>query len=319
MSANLATRCHRCDEALKPKHKCPHGRRCDVDKPCAECVAFKERQEKLFVDPPLKPFLKWAGGKRKLAKHIIATAPEKFGRYFEPFAGAGAVFFALRPARATLGDTNSRLMRCFAAVRDDIDRVMELLRSYPVDKDFYMSFRKKEFDEHSEDYEVAAWLLYVNRTGFNGLYRVNNSGVFNIPWGQYKNPTVCDEKTLRACSSALGDAALCDTSFERTVARAEAGDLIYFDPPYVPTSESADFTKYTRDGFTLNDQVKLRDAAVELAQRGVHVLLTNSNTKTVRELYDKDRFDIKRVAARGSIAANAESRGKRIDLLMIAK
>lgn len=319
----MSVRCHRCD-AVDPdeRHKCPHGRRCTATLgaiSCLDCRRFKARQSQLFDadvnPPPVNPLLKWAGGKRQLLPQLMTHAPP-FRRYFEPFVGGGAVFFALAPACATINDSNKRLVRAYQGIAEDVDAVIDRLKGYPFDKEFYLELRSKPIDDCESDVEVACWLIYLNRTGFNGLYRVNKRGDFNVPWGSYKNPTICDEERLRACAAILRRAEILHGDFMYACDRAARGDLVYFDPPYVPVKEGESFTSYTRDGFGLADQVRLRDCALALKARGVSVMITNSNTRTVRELYG-DGFKIHRLRARGTVAANAASRGERVDLLIV--
>jgi DNA adenine methylase len=287
---------------------------------CEECKAFKARQQPLFdggdgVDA--KPFLKWAGGKRQLSPQMLKHVPAYSGRYFEPFVGGGAFFFALQPTVAVLADINGRLVRAYGGVRYNVEAVIEKLRGYPFDKDFYLKLRAEDVDGYKDDVDVACWLIYLNRTGFNGLYRVNRNGGFNVPWGKYKNPTICDAENLRAVSNMLRCAEFICGDFEHAVCGAKEGDLVYFDPPYMPSSSTSNFTSYAEGKFNLNEQVRLRDVALSLKSRGVHVMLTNSNTKAVRDLYGLDEFKIRRVKARGSVAAKGKSRGERIDLLIM--
>lgn len=320
-------RCHRCDTPIGGSgevHKCPHRLRCGATlgkTTCVECRRFKEKQQPLFgesVNPdPAQPFLKWAGGKRQLLPQIAKHMPPSFKRYFEPFVGGGAVYFGTAPTSAVLNDSNERLMRAYRGLSDSPDGVIALLKSYPIDKEFFLELRTKPVDiPHCNDVEVAAWLIYLNRLSFNGLYRVNKSGGFNVPWGKYKNPNVCNEDRLRSCASLLSSATLTSVDFMYAVDTADRGDLVYFDPPYVPVKEGESFTSYTKDGFGLDDQVRLRDCALALKARGVHVMITNSNTKTVRELY-REGFKLHRLKARGSVAASAKSRGDRVDLLIV--
>src|ERR1019366_10775830 len=154
-----------------------------------------------------RPFIKGAGGKRQLLPSLLQHTPPKAARYFEPFIGGGALFFALRPKRAVLADVNARLIRTYKGVQNNVEEVIGLLRSYPHNPTFFYKFREKNIDTGS-DAEVAAWFIYLNKTGFNGLYRVNRDNRFNVPFGRYTNPNICDESTLRACSAALADAEL---------------------------------------------------------------------------------------------------------------
>lgn len=260
-----------------------------------------------------RPFLKWAGGKRQLLGQIREKMPKDFGQYYEPFVGGAALYFALQPKRAVLGDFNDRLARTYCGVRNDVDTVISLLRSYPHSKAFYDEFRKQRIDEGG-DADVAAWLIYLNRTGYNGLYRVNRANEFNTPFGSYSNPTICDEALLRSCSRTLRQANIIVGDFEKTVASAKRGDFVYFDPPYVPVSEFSDFTRYTLVPFTKADQVRLRDVALALKQRGVFVLLSNSDTTLVREWYSK--FEISEVRASRAVNCKADGRGKVTELLI---
>jgi len=240
--------------------------------------------------------------------------PEQYGRYFEPFVGGGALFFSLAPKRATLNDQNARLIRTYQAIRDHVDDVVALLRTYPHDRDFFTKLRAIDIDK-ATDVEVAAWFIYLNRTAFNGMYRVNSRGGFNVPFGRYKNPTICDADNLRACATALKNARITHDDFETCVADAQAKDLVYFDPPYVPLTATSDFTSYTAEGFSDPDQTRLRDVALRLKNRGVTVLLSNSSAPRVRELY-ANGFHIEEVSANRSINSVANRRGTITELLM---
>jgi DNA adenine methylase len=261
-----------------------------------------------------RPFLKWAGGKRQLLPHLLRHAPRKFGRYFEPFVGGGALFFALRPRLATLADVNERLIRAYRGVAYSVDDVTRLLRAYPYDPDFYYRMRAVDIDRGT-DAEVAAWFIYLNRTGYNGLYRVNRSNHFNVPFGRYANPTVCDEPTLRACAGALAGKDILVEDFESVATGAQRGDFVYFDPPYVALSATSSFTSYTSRGFGEAEQVRLRDLARSLKRRGVHVLLSNSSAPFVRDLYATG-FQVLEVPATRMVNSKGGGRGP-VDELMI--
>lgn len=255
-----------------------------------------------------KPFLKWVGGKRQLLPRLLAHVPERFGTYHEPFVGGGALFFALRPRRAVLSDTNERLVRTYRGIQKDVEGVIDLLRSYPHDKAFFLEKRRELIDAGS-DVEVAAWMIYLNRTGYNGLYRVNRDNQFNVPFGDYTSPSLCDAENLRACARALADARIEHAPFSAVTARAKRGDFVYFDPPYVPLSASSSFTAYTADGFGPAQQAELRDAARDLMGRGVHVVLSNSSAPQVFALYAPN-FAIAEVQATRRLNCKAEGRGK---------
>lgn len=260
------------------------------------------------------PYLKWAGGKRSMLRHLLPLVPASYGTYHEPFVGGGALFFALQPARAVLSDVNRRLVRSYVAVRDDVDAVVKLLKTYRYDKKFFLNVRSERIDGKS-DVEVAAWLIYLNRTCFNGLYRVNRRNEFNVPFGKYANPTICDEANLRACSEALNDVTIAHEPFEKVLKRAVPGDVVYFDPPYLPISATSSFTGYSADGFGVRDHERLRDVARQLKACGVHVLLSNSAAPAIRDLY-ADGFEVTEVLANRAINANGEGRGKIPELII---
>lgn len=261
-----------------------------------------------------KPFLKWAGGKRQLLPELSKYVPEKFGVYFEPFLGGGALFFHLfhfEPGAVVLGDTNELLVRSYLGIRDDVDAVInDLQNHYVYDSDRYYGARARHpHIAATSNASVAAWFVYMNKSGYNGLWRVNRHGWNNVPFGRYTNPTICDEPGLRAASRALQGVQLRVGDFEKTVAHAKKGDLCYFDPPYVPASKTSNFVGYDKAGFNLGDQGRLRDCALELKRRGVHVILSNSDTPDVRDLYKKG-FDIRKVEAKRNINSVGGKRGK---------
>jgi len=262
-----------------------------------------------------KPFVKWVGGKRQLIHELEPRIPTRFNTYHEPFVGGGALFFHLMPERSILADTNERLVRTYIGIRDQVEKVIELLSSYPHDKDFFMGMRGIDIDSKT-DAEVAAWFIYLNRTGFNGLYRVNRSNVYNVPFGDYDNPTICDAENLRKCAIALRHAEIRHTSFETVLDRALPGDFVYFDPPYVPLSASSNFTSYTKNGFGMREQEKLRDVARELKARGVRVLLSNSSAPEVYSLYGTEVFELAAVGATRAVNCKAAGRGKVQELII---
>lgn len=262
-----------------------------------------------------RPFLKWAGGKRALAPELLKFVPVQFGTYHEPFVGSGALFFTLKPHGAVLYDTNLRLIRTWRAIRDDVEAVITRLGSYSYDKEFFLEMRKRDIDRES-DAEVAAWFIYLNRTAYNGLYRVNRRNVFNVPFGRYSNPMICDADNLRACSKMLQGVKLLNADFADVLELAEYGDFVYFDPPYVPLSPTSSFTSYTTNGFGLEDHVRLRDVALALKRRGVSVMVSNSSTSFVRDLY-ANGFEIIEVLAPRSIGCKASSRGAATEVIIL--
>ena len=267
------------------------------------------------------PFLKWVGSKRQLLPELRKHVPTSFERYFEPFVGGGALFFDVAPRVAFLGDQNSRLVTTYKGVRDHVEELIALLKTYPYEKEFYLAMRAKDIDDFQKygAVEVAAWFIYLNRAGFNGVYRVNKSGGFNVPFGKYTNPVICQEDALRAASKTLQQVKFFMGDFELTTAGARAGDFVYFDPPYVPVSATADFTAYTADGFGAADQIRLRDYARALAERGVYVVLSNSDTEPVRDLYRGKPFVLHEVQARRAVNSNAAKRGKVGELIIVTK
>jgi DNA adenine methylase len=261
-----------------------------------------------------KPFVKWVGGKRKLVPVLMQMIPE-FNQYHEPFVGGGAFFFGLSEPDITqrwanLSDQNERLIRSYRAIRDDLDGVLCRLRSMAKShcKDLYYKVRDQEIDRAQDDADVAAWFIYLNRTGFNGLYRVNRSGRFNVPLGRYDKPNICDEGNLALVSAVLQGAEIRHESFESVYDRAEEGDLVYFDPPYIPRSPTSSFTSYTARGFNLPEHERLRDIARALKLRGVNVLLSNSDTPIVRQLYSSG-FQMEQVFMGRAINSRGSGRG----------
>ena len=260
----------------------------------------------------LRPFVKWAGGKSQLLPQFRALYPEpkKIHRYVEPFLGSGAVFFniqaLLQPAHALLWDTNAELIDTFVAVRDEVDELIKLLHGHRQQhsESYYYEVRAQTPTARAER---AARLIYLNKTGFNGLYRVNSRGIFNVPFGRHANPQIFDEALLREASSALQKAELHARDFRDLASVARKGDFIYFDPPYHPRSKTSYFTSYTIGSFGEKDQRDLAEIYAKLDQRGCLLMLSNSDTPLIRELYAG--FHIHHVSARRTINSNSEKRG----------
>jgi DNA adenine methylase len=264
--------------------------------------------------PKAGPFVKWVGGKREVLPALLPHVPSRFGAYFEPFVGGGALFFHLAPGRAVLADRNERLARAYRGVQQEVGRVVDLLRGYPQTKEFYLELRARDIDP-ATDAEVAAWLIFLNKTGFNGLYRVNSRNRFNVPYGAHLRPNTCDEPTLRGCARALAGATILHADFEASTAAAVEGDFVYFDPPYVPVSPSSSFTSYTAGGFGLAEQERLRDVALRLKRRGVQVLLSNSATPLVERLYSPS-FQLVPLLAKRRVNRVAAGRGEVTEYLI---
>ena len=258
-----------------------------------------------------RPFLKWVGGKGQLLEQLRPLLPgEPWRRYFEPFVGSAALFFALRPKGATLSDVNRELVDCYRAVQGHVEDVIRALARHEYDETRYYDVRE-QVPRDLPLAERAARTIYLNKTGYNGLYRVNRAGRFNVPFGRYTNPGFASPESfenLRACARALKGAKVCVRDFGDVVKRAKAGDFVYFDPPYVPVSETSDFTSYVPGGFGREDQERLAGIFEQLTDAGVRVMLSNSDTPSVRELYA--RFQIATVTAARSINSRANKRGK---------
>jgi DNA adenine methylase len=262
---------------------------------------------------PPRPFLKWAGGKGQLLAELRTLVPALRGRYFEPFLGGGALFFDLLPKRSVLSDVNAEIVACYATVRDCVDELIRSLKKHRYDVDHYYAVRDSDPAALSP-VDRAARTIFLNKTGFNGLYRVNSSGKFNVPFGRYAKPLICDEPNLRACSAALAKTEIVTCDFEESASRAKRGDFVYFDPPYVPLSRTAAFTAYARGGFGRDQQQRLANVFDRLARRGVHVLLSNSDVPAIRELYADYRIDV--VKAARAINSKGSRRGPVSEVLV---
>lgn len=271
-------------------------------------------------EAPPRPILKWVGGKTQLLEQIQPLLPKVYGRYFEPFVGGAAMFFDLRGRRpeipAFLSDVNAELVNCYMAVRDDVDAVIRELKTHVYDRDHYYAVRARNPNEMTAA-ERAARTIFLNKTGYNGLYRVNRSGQFNVPFGRMNNPVLCDTDNLRACARSLADVKIRHADYALATKTAKAGDFVYFDPPYVPLSSTSDFTAYIPGGFGEPEQRKLAKTFASLAKRGVHCVLSNSDTKLVRELYAD--FDIRVVYASRSVNSKAAGRGKLPEVVVRSK
>jgi len=269
-----------------------------------------------------EPILKWAGGKRQLLSEITARFPVKYQSYHEPFIGGGAVFFALEPTRGSINDINARLVNFYEVVREWPEDLIAENKTHEHSDEYYYDARD-EFNElrnvsdktPDEAVREASLLLYLNRTGFNGLYRENQSGEFNVPVGNYANPDWVRTDAIRAAHEVLQNTTIHNEDFGYVLDEVEAGDLVYFDPPYQPVSETANFNDYHAEGFDKDDQKRLRDVAVELRDAGAYVVLSNS--PPVAELYqDYDEFTVDTVGATRAINSDAENRDEVAEVLI---
>jgi len=260
---------------------------------------------------PAHPIIKWVGGKTKLLGELTSRMPERFARYYEPFAGGAALFFRLAPKRAVLADSNTDLIRLYTAIASDVNAVVRELERHRAahDQDHYYAMRAR-WNDHGIAWsgpERAAAFIYLNKTCFNGLWRVNRSGDFNVPIGRYADPPICVPDTLRAAHHLLARAELRCADYRTAVEDARRGDFLYFDPPYDPVTPTANFTSYTADVFGPDQQRELAQTARDLVARGCMVMLSNSDTPFIRSLYKG--FTIDRVKCSRAINSNAAKRG----------
>jgi len=253
-----------------------------------------------------KPILKWAGGKTQLLGELCAKVPPRYGKYIEPFFGGGALFFALAPERAVLADSNPELINMYRAVAADAEQVIAHLEQYENTSEHFYEVRALDWEQLSP-VEAAARTIFLNKTCFNGLYRVNQKGQFNVPFGRYKNPKICDRAAILAATRVLSRAEiLCGDYLDVLETHAAAGDLIFLDPPYLPISAYADFKRYTKERFYEEDHVRLAEMVARLHERGCYVILTNSNHPLVHELYA--RYPIEIIQTKRHISCNGKSR-----------
>lgn len=269
---------------------------------------------------PLEPFLKWAGGKRQLLEFILPQIPQNFGIYYEPFLGAGAVFFALQPRPACINDANTELVNCYLTIKSRVRSLITDLRRHKNTSEYF--YRIRELDRATayprlSAVKKASRIIYLNKTCYNGLYRVNSKGHFNVPFGKYKNPQYADPAHLHAVSKLLNDPAITITNcdFEIAVRNATRGDFVYFDPPYDPISATSSFTDYAMLKFGKPEQERLQSVYADLSRRGCQVMLSNSATDFILSLY-RD-YHIIRIPAKRNINSVASGRGKIDELLIL--
>ena len=262
------------------------------------------------------PFVKWAGGKRKLIPSLVSHFPtmQQVNRYFEPFLGGGAVFFHLQHPCSFLSDSNEELVELYHTVRDVVESLIDALKKHHNEEKYFYEVRSQNPASLSP-VERAARFIFLNKTCYNGLYRVNSKGRFNVPFGKYKNPLICDAERLRAASLALQSAEIIAADFEEALSGAEPRDFIYFDPPYYPLSKTSSFTAYTASNFDISEQERLAQVYRDLHRRGCYIILSNSDTPLIRKLYAD--FQIIEVQASRAINSRADGRGKITELLII--
>jgi DNA adenine methylase len=260
-----------------------------------------------------RPFVKWAGGKTQLLPMLLNVFPSSFNRYHEPFLGGGAVFFHLQPRYATLSDINAELITTYHAIRNHVDEVIEALQKHSHSEEYYYKIRAQN-PKRLSLVQRAARTLFLNKTCFNGLYRVNKSGQFNVPYGHYEKVHWCQPENLYAVSSVLKKIKIRHENVFDITRRVRKNDLVYFDPPYHPMSHTAKFTSYDACAFGAKEQEKLCALFTHLSKRGVYTVLSNSDTPFIRALYKN--FNIQQVSARRAINSKADKRGYVSELII---
>jgi DNA adenine methylase len=281
-----------------------------------------QQYSQILVTP--KPFVKWAGGKRQLISLLNENLPKTFGTYFEPFLGGGALLFHMLNERnrqkCNISDLNSDLVLSYTTIRDRVNDLMSSLKNheknYQKDSKFYY-YSIRDSNPRSQ-IEKTSRLLFLNRTCFNGLYRVNSKGKFNVPLGKYTNPNIVNEENLNSVSNILQSSkvSIKCRDFEAVLRDAKKGDLVYFDPPYQPVSDTANFTSYTNKDFTYDDLSRLANLCMKLDEKGCNVLLSNSNSKEVSDMFSKKPWKINKIHANRSINSNSKKRTGHFELLI---
>jgi len=271
-----------------------------------------------------RPFVKWVGGKAKLVSQLLQHFPDEYNDYYEPFAGGGALFFAITPKTAHISDLNTVLISAYKRIQSDVEGLIEELRQLEVQyksletleekRELYLEKRAQYNVLENTSPEKVALLIFLNKTCFNGMYRENSKGGFNVPFGKHPNPTICDEANLRSVSAALKETTIALAPYQEAVKSAKAGDFIYFDPPYHPLNATSSFTSYHADGFSAKDQEELRDTFKQLSERGCKVMLSNSDSEFINELYKE--FNVHKIYAARSINSNGAGRGKIQEVLV---
>ena len=265
-----------------------------------------EQALKQGIVVPAKPILKWAGGKTQMLGDLLPKVPSSYGRYIEPFLGGGAMSFALQPEQAVIADSNPELINLYRQVANHVDDVVCQLKKYENTQEMFYAVRGQDWTMLPEA-EAAARTIFLNKTCFNGLYRVNKKGRFNVPFGKYKNPKICDEEGLKAASAALKKAEIVCGDYLLVLEHyAQPGDFVFLDPPYLPISEYSDFKRYTKEQFYEEDHVELAKMVKTLHERGCHVILTNSNHPLVHELYAPFTIDV--IQTKRHISCNGSTR-----------
>jgi len=279
--------------------------------------ALPSKREERVVQA--KPFVKWVGGKGQLLSELLSRVPSKYNTYHEPFIGGGALFFALRPKRAVLSDINEELINTYRVVASDVDALIKELKKHQYEESYFYKIRdidRSELYKSWGEVRKAARLIYLNKSCFNGLYRVNSKGQFNTPFGRYVNPTICNEENLKACSAVLSNKGVkvVVRGFKEITKNAKRGDFVYFDPPYAPLSATSSFTDYAKDKFGSEMQEQLKESVDSLTDKGVKVMLSNSTAPLILDLYAN--YFIEEVKASRAVNSDTQKRGK-IDEIIV--
>lgn len=267
-----------------------------------------------------KPIIKYPGGKRQLIDELKKRMPKKYNRYFEPFIGGGALFFELKPENAFINDYNNELTNLYTVVRDNPSELIDAMGKHNNEVDYYYAIRAWDRDEELfkklTNIERAGRFVFLNKTGFNGLYRVNSKGQNNVPFGRYKNPNYYDRENIQACSDLLKNTEISNGDFDIIRKKIKKDDFIYFDPPYVPLTATSSFTGYTEKGFEKDMQLRLRNLCDYIHEKGAYFMLSNSSADFVYELYDVDGYTVHEVEASRSINSRGDGRGKVKELIV---
>ncbi len=288
-------------------------------------IPASKNRKQIKYNELVQPFLKWAGGKRQLIPKIRELIPRKFKIYFEPFVGAGAVLFELQPQIALINDANEELVNCYEIIKTHPEQLIATARAHPVNVKHYYYLRSQDRDPgliNLSRVERAARIIYLNKTCFNGLFRVNSQGQFNVPFGRYSDPTIVNDVVIKAVSTYLNQAniQISNDDFADALNGASRGDFIYLDPPYDPVSETSSFTGYNLNSFDREEQYRLKEVCDDLHRRGCKLLLSNSATPFIRKLYsDKSKYTMVEVEANRNINSVGAGRGKISELLIFNK
>ena len=271
-------------------------------------------------DSSVSPVVKWVGGKRQLLPEIRKYIPKKISTYYEPFVGGGAVFLDLQPPKAVVNDVNSELINLYQTVKDDVESLIKDLGKHKNESEYYYYVRSWDrnprYYQGLSDVERASRILFLNKTCYNGLFRVNQAGQFNTPFGRYKDPNIQNANTLRAVSRYFNKSNIrfLNTDFEQAIKWCRKGSFVYFDPPYDPVSDSANFTGYSSGGFDRKEQIRLKELCDKLNNRGVKFLLSNASTEFINDLYTD--YNIVTIKAKRAINSNGNARGEVDEVLV---